>query len=157
MSNAWGSATEILESYGVEEDPGYYREFTGADEKAVMSVSQRVQDAWLKNDADAFADTFAENGSLLLMDTQMLGREEIRAFMRAGFDGGLKGASVRGWPLEITFLDEDVAVMVTEGGLIRPGESEIAPENQIRAVWVIHRNAQGRLSLVSHQSSPLKG
>jgi uncharacterized protein (TIGR02246 family) len=155
--NSWGNATEILAAHGVEEDTSFYREFVSDDEKAVLTVPQRIQDAWLRNDADVFADVFAENGSLLLQDNQLVSREEIRGYLRASFVGVLKGAHVHGWPLEVEFLTPDVAIVVTEGGIIRPGESESAPENQIRAVWVIARRATGELSLISHQSSPIKG
>ncbi|OXM59625.1 DUF4440 domain-containing protein [Amycolatopsis vastitatis] len=154
--NAWGDAPAILAAHGVEEDTSFYRNFTGADEKAVLSVPQRIQDAWARNDADVFADVFTENGSLLLQDNQLVSREEIRGYLRASFHGALKGARVHGWPLDVRFLAPDVAIAVTEGGIIRPGESEIAPENQIRAVWVITRTEDGP-RLVSHQSSPVKG
>ncbi|MEU5262339.1 SgcJ/EcaC family oxidoreductase [Amycolatopsis sp. NPDC021455] len=154
--NAWGDAPAILAAHGVEEDTSFYRNFTGADEKAVLAVPQRIQDAWARNDADVFADVFTENGSLLLQDNQLVSREEIRGYMRASFHGALKGARVHGWPLDVKFLAPDVAIAITEGGIIRPGESEIAPENQIRAVWVIARTEDGP-RLVSHQSSPVKG
>lgn len=155
-TNSWGDATAILTAHGVAEDTSFYRGFTGADEKAALAVPQRIQNAWLRNDADAFADVFTENGSLLLQDNQLVSREEIRGYMRASFHGLLKGAHVNGWPLDVKFLTPDVAVVVTEGGIIRPGESEIAAENQIRAVWVIVRTEDGP-RLVSHQSSPIKG
>jgi len=35
------------------------------------------------------------------------------------------------------FPDEGAAVVVTQGGIKLPGENEIAPEREIRAVWVI--------------------
>jgi uncharacterized protein (TIGR02246 family) len=156
-TNSWGDATAILAGHGVEEDTTFYRGFTSPDEKAVLTVPQRIQDAWLKNDPDVFADVFTENGSLLLQDNQLVSREEIRGFMRASFLGPLRGAHVYGWPLEVKFLAPDVAIVVTEGGIIKAGESEIAPENQIRAVWIVVRNAEGKLNLFSHQSSPVKG
>ncbi|MEV6647298.1 SgcJ/EcaC family oxidoreductase [Amycolatopsis sp. NPDC051371] len=156
-NNSWGDATAILTAYGVEEDTSFYREFTSADERAVLTVPQRIQNAWAKNDPDVFADVFTANGSLLLQDNQLTSREDIRGYMRAGFSGPLKGAHVNGWPLAVKFLEPDIAIAITEGGIVRPGESEIAPENQIRAVWVVVRNDEGDLSLFSHQSSPVKG
>ncbi|MET9001575.1 SgcJ/EcaC family oxidoreductase [Amycolatopsis sp. Hca4] len=156
-NTSWGDATAILAAHGVEEDTSFYREFTSADEKAVLTVPQRIQEAWLRNDADKFADVFTADGSLLLQDNQLTSRDEIRGYMRAGFAGPLKGAHVYGWPLEVKFLEPGIAIAITEGGIIRAGESEIAPENQIRAVWVVVRNGEGDLSLFSHQSSPVKG
>ncbi|MGJ9423290.1 SgcJ/EcaC family oxidoreductase [Aeromicrobium sp. CF3.5] len=154
-SQHWGDATDILTKAGVEEDTTYYGEFDAPDQRAVQAVAQRIQVAWATNDADAFAEVFAENGSLLLQDTQLTSREEIREFMTAGFAGPFKGAHVEGGPLHLEFLSDTVAVLVTHGGIIFDGQSAIEPQNEIRAIWVISRSAPGVLELVSHQSSPV--
>ncbi|MCA1655680.1 MAG: SgcJ/EcaC family oxidoreductase [Pseudonocardiaceae bacterium] len=156
MATPPSTASEILEAAGVPEDHEFYREFTTEREKAVLTVPQRIQAAWLANDADAFAGVFAENGSLLMQDDQLTSREEIRSYMAAGFQGPYRGAHVNGWPLQVDFLSEDAAMVITQGGIILAGESEIAPERQIRAIWVIVRQ-DGEWRLFSHQSSPIKG
>ncbi|WBB78693.1 SgcJ/EcaC family oxidoreductase [Micromonospora sp. WMMD882] len=156
-TTSWGDASAHLAAAGVAEDTSYYRGFTAPDEKAVLTVAMRIQAAWATNDADAFADTFADNGSLLMQDTQLTSREQIRDFMRNGFAGAYKGASVKGWPVVLRFLKEDVALAVTEGGIMFSGESEIPAERRIRATWVIARQPSGELRLVSHQSSPISG
>lgn len=153
---SWGSASEILAATGVTEDPDYYCGFTAEDEKAVLTVAMSIQEAWLRNDADLFADLFAENGSLLMKDDQLRSREEIRAYMAAGFAGPFRGAQVKGWPLSITFLDEDVSMVITEGGIIMAGEDVVASERRIRATWVISKR-DGRPAVVSHQGSPVAG
>ncbi|OLF06062.1 DUF4440 domain-containing protein [Actinophytocola xinjiangensis] len=140
---------------GVPEDTGFYGEFTGEDEKAVLTIPQRITHAWATNDPDAFADTFTENGSVLLQDNQLTSREEIREYLRRAFEGGLAGARVTGVPLDVKFLAPGVAIAITEGGIVLPGETEIAPERRIRAVWVVVRGTDGTLSLISHQSSPI--
>ncbi|WP_026270496.1 SgcJ/EcaC family oxidoreductase [Salinispora pacifica] len=151
-----GTATAILAAAGVKEDVSYYGSFLDEREKLVLTVPIRIQDAWLHNDADAFARVFTDNGSLLMQDHQLRGRDEIHAYMAAGFAGGLRGASVKGWPLSVTFLRDDVAALVTEGGIRLPGETETARERQIRAVWVVVRQGED-WRLVSHQSSPIYG
>ncbi|MET0520427.1 MAG: SgcJ/EcaC family oxidoreductase [Jiangellaceae bacterium] len=153
---SWGDAGAMLAAAGVTEDPSYYRQFTSADEKAALTIGQRIQAAWAANDADTFADVFAENGSLLMRDEQLTSRSEIRAYMAAGFAGPFKGAWVTGWPLEVKFLDDNVAFLVTQGGIVIPPDDELLPQRQIRAVWVIARRAPGELELLSHQSSPIK-
>jgi uncharacterized protein (TIGR02246 family) len=154
---SWGVASTLLAAAGVNEDTSYYRGFTAENEKAALTVAMRIQAAWAANDADAFADTFVENGSLLMRDNQLKSREEIRSYMADGFAGPLKGARVKGWPIALKFLTDDVAMVVTEGGILMPGDTDIAAENFIRATWLIVRQPDGRLSLVSHQSSPVKG
>lgn len=155
--SSWGVASEILRAAGVVEDESYYRQFTTAREKAALTVAMRIQAAWAANDADMFADLFADNGSLLMRDTQLNSREEVRSFMAEGFHGPFKGARVKGWPIAVKFLTDEVAMVITEGGIIMAGETDIAAENLIRSTWVIGRQSDGSLRLVSHQSSPIKG
>jgi uncharacterized protein (TIGR02246 family) len=157
QATSWGAASAHLAAAGVPEDVGFYREFTRAEEKAVLTVPQRITHAWRTNDPDAFADTFAENGSLLVQDIQLTSREQIREYMRKGFDGALAGAKVSGRPLDVKFLAPGVAIAVTEGGVIMKGETEIAPQRRIRAVWVIVLGEDGQPVLLSHQSSPIAG
>lgn len=150
-----GSAAEIMAAVGVAEDWEFYGPFTGEDEKAVLTVPTRIMAAWAANDADAFAEVFTENGSLLLRDTQLTSREEIRNFMAAGFRGPLAGARVTGWPLTVTPLDDGVAMVVTQGGILPAGATRLAPEQEIRAIWVIvAQDAQWKL--LSHQSCPAR-
>ncbi|MBI1757946.1 MAG: SgcJ/EcaC family oxidoreductase [Actinobacteria bacterium] len=156
-TTSWGVASTILATAGVPEDMSYYRNFAGENERAALTVAMRIQAAWAANDADAFAEMFAENGSLLMRDSQLTSREEIRAYMALAFNGSHEGAHVKGWPIEVKFLTDDVAVVVTEGGILMPGDTDIAADNQIRATWVIVKQPDGQLKLASHQSSPIKG
>lgn len=150
----WGDASEILAAAGIAEDTPYFREFTAEAEKAVLTVPMRIQEGWERNDADYFADTFAENGSLLMKDDQLISREEIRAYMAAGFAAEFHGAKVRGWPLSVKFLDDTTALVISQGGIVLDGETETAPERQVRVAWVIVRQDDG-LKLLSHQTSPI--
>lgn len=152
----WGDASAILAAAGIEEDTSYYREFTGEDEKAVLTVAMRIQEGWERNDADYFAETFADNGSLLMKDDQLTSREQIREYMKAGFEGYFRGARVRGWPLSVKFLGDDTAMVISQGGILLEGETETAPERQVRVTWVIVKDGGG-LKLLSHQTSPIKG
>lgn len=148
---------QMLAAAGVEEDASYYREFTGEDEKAVLTVAMRIQAAWATNDAGVFADIFTENGSLLMQDDQLQGREQIRSYMTTGFEGPYRGARVQGWPVAVKFLSDDVSIVITEGGILLGGETELVPERLIRATWVIVKQEDGHLKLLSHQSSPVNG
>lgn len=156
MTKTWGSATAILDHFAVPEDQHYCREYADNDDyRAILSVGQRIANAWKQNDADAFADVFTENGSVLLQDEQLTSREEIRQHMKAGFQSSLRGAHVVGWPVLIRELDDEVALFITEGCILAEGESEPDPERMIRASWVV-RKGEAAPELVSHQSSPIK-
>lgn len=155
--SSWGSAAEILTFFGVPEDASYYREFTSEEQKAVLTIGMRIQAAWAANDADMFAGVFAEDGSLLMRDEQLTSRAEIRDHMARGFDGPYKGARVTGWPLVVKFFGPDTALFVTQGGIALAGEETVHPDREIRAVWVVVRRGPGKLELLSHQGSPIRG
>ena len=155
--SSWGDAGEILAELGVTEDPTYYRGFTAPDEKAVLTVAMAVQEAWIRNDAALFGRIFTGDGSLLMGDRQLTSNTEIREFMAAGFAGPLKGARVKGGPLSVTFLGDAAAMIITEGGIIPPGATAVPREREIRATWIVGKQADGRPRLVSHQGSPVHG
>ncbi|WP_051415462.1 SgcJ/EcaC family oxidoreductase [Nocardiopsis sp. CNT312] len=150
------TATRVLAEAGVVEDPEYYKDFPDDLSREVLTVPQLIQAAWLANDADFFASVFTPDGSLLIQDEELPDRRAIHSFMAVGFEGPLRGAHVKGWPMAMRFLSPDVALVVTQGGIVMPGEDAVAPEREIRAVWVIVRRS-GRWHLMSHQSSPIRG
>jgi len=122
---------------------------------ALREVPQRIVSAWADNDAKAFADAFAEDASLILPnDIYLSGREEIRSFMAKGFAGPYKGTKVFGIPISARQYGNDVIVIVTRGGVIAAGESELAAENAIRATWVMARQGQDWL-IVAYQNTPI--
>jgi uncharacterized protein (TIGR02246 family) len=99
--------------------------------------------AWDANDADAFAEAYAPDATVVLAGgTFLRGREEIRQFMTAGFTGRLRGT--RG-------VDEqesvrrvgDCAIVVSRSGFMLPGEESVAPERVRRATWTLSRHNEG--------------
>ncbi|GLW05777.1 hypothetical protein Misp01_09070 [Microtetraspora sp. NBRC 13810] len=156
-TSPWGKAPDILAAAGIDDDPSFYGDFTGEAERAALTVPLLVKAAWAANDADAFAEIFTENGSELIGDDQINGREQIRSYMTEGFAGVFRGSQVIGWPLHVAFLDDEVALLVTGGGVLMAGDTALAPERELRSTWVIVKEAAGRLRLVSHQSSPIRG
>lgn len=138
---------------GAELD-AYYGSFTSEREKAALGVPLRLVAAWSKNDADGVADQFAEDGVLILPgDVLKRGREEIRSFMAAAYAGPFKGTGVTGQPVDVRFVGEDVALLRTHGGILAPGESEIAPELAVRSTWVLVKD-DDEWKLAGYQNSP---
>ncbi len=154
---SWGRASDILVAEGFPDAPVYLNAFGEGDEQALLTIPLRVQAAWANNSARDWADIFSENGGAMIDDQFLLGRETIYKYMIDGFSGDYRGASVTGSSLFTQFLSDDVALLVTEGGTLMAGEAELPPENLVRNIWVIVREAEGKLSLLSHQSSPVMG
>jgi uncharacterized protein (TIGR02246 family) len=124
-----------------------------ADKAAVAGLTQRMVRAWSSHDADAFADLFAVDGTMILPGVFRNGREEIRTFMAAAFQAEYKGSHLIGQPLDLRFLTPDVAVLLTEGGVLVPGDIEVSTEGAVRASWLLVKQ-QGEWQLAGYQNSP---
>ncbi|MEV0460191.1 SgcJ/EcaC family oxidoreductase [Catellatospora methionotrophica] len=127
-----------------------------ADLAAVTSVPQRIIEAWAKHDADAFAAAFTEDGTLILPgDIFLRGREEVRGFMAAAFAGPYQGTRVTGTPLALKPLGESVVLVLTQGGVLAPGEEAVSAERAIRASWLLAKQ-DGEWLITAYQNTPVK-
>lgn len=121
------------------------------------ALPARIVAAWAKNDGDAFAEAFTEDATLILPgDVFLTGREEIRSFMTKGYAGPYKGTRVYGEPLSARSVGGDVVVVVTRGGVLAPGEEQVAAERAIRATWVIAKQ-DGEWLITAYQNTPIAG
>lgn len=121
----------------------------------MAGVADRVVRAWAEQSADAFAEVFTEDGTMVLPASgYRSGREEIREFMAAAFLGPFRHSRVTGKPLGLRMITPDVGVMVTAGGVMLAGETEVPPEREIRATWVVVRNGGG-WQLAAYHNCPV--
>jgi uncharacterized protein (TIGR02246 family) len=135
----------------------HYGQYSNGVEGAVLSVPLCMRAALESGDADAFADLFVENGSMLVADTQLNGRDAIRSYMAESFAGPYQGGvRVLEQPVEVLTIAPDAALAITDGGLLRDGETELDPAQVVRSMYVIvKRGAEWKL--ISHQTCPVAG
>jgi uncharacterized protein (TIGR02246 family) len=125
------------------------------DEAALHAFPQRIVAAWGAYDADAFAEVFTADGSMILPGgIYATSREQIRGFMRAAFAGPYQRTQVVGEPISIRRLGDDTAVITTQGGVRGVDDAEVAPEKLVRATWVVTRDGDD-WRLVSYQNTPI--
>ncbi|HEU5475573.1 MAG TPA: SgcJ/EcaC family oxidoreductase [Actinophytocola sp.] len=124
-----------------------------ADAAAVAALTQRVIAAWAYHDADAFAEVFTEDGTMILPGLYRKGREEIREYLKDAFDNQYKGTQVTGRPLDIRFFGSEAGVLITQGGVLAPGESAVSDDQAIRASWLVVKQ-DGEWRLAGYQNSP---
>ncbi|HEY2505083.1 MAG TPA: SgcJ/EcaC family oxidoreductase [Streptosporangiaceae bacterium] len=103
----------------------------------IAAVPGRLVSAWAANDAEAFSQLFTQDGTLILPGVYKKGRDDIRQFMEAGYAGPYKGTSVTGTPLDVKPLGTDAFALLTVGGVLAPGETEVSTKQAIRASWIL--------------------
>jgi uncharacterized protein (TIGR02246 family) len=119
----------------------------------IAAVPGRLVSAWAAHDAEAFSQLFIQDGTLILPGVYKKGRNEIRQFMAAAYAGPYKGTSVTGSPLEIKPLGTDAVALVTVGGVLEAGETEVSTKQAIRASWILVRD-DGTWRLAVYQNCP---
>ncbi|WP_018657673.1 SgcJ/EcaC family oxidoreductase [Actinomadura flavalba] len=128
---------------------------TAADQAAVVQAPMRIIAAWEANDATAFGAACTEDATMILPgDVCLRGRDEIREYMAGEYAGKLKGTRVTGTPLSLRFPVPGTAIMVTEGGVLLPGETEVSAPQAIRATWVLAKDGDDWL-ITAYHNSPL--
>lgn len=123
------------------------------DEAAVRAVPDRIKTAWDANDPEAFASVYTEDATMILSGDRFLkGRAEILGTVTQSFATAHKGTSLEQNIIDVRGLGPDSAVVITDGGVLAPGESVAAPERAIRATWVITRQ-DGEWLLAAYQNT----
>jgi len=124
-----------------------------AGRQAVLGVLARVYRAWEAGDTETFAADYTEDASVIQPGVYEKDREEIRTNMVAAFAGPLNGSRVAARPVNVRFLTGDTAIVVSEDGIIFPGQDAVASERLVRATWVLVRR-DGGWRIASYHNSP---
>jgi uncharacterized protein (TIGR02246 family) len=119
----------------------------------VLNVIQAVYDAWADNNAEAFAALYTGDATVVQPGVHKKSRDDILTTMAAGFAGPLKGSRVLDEPQSVRFLGSEAAIVVTEGGVLMAGQTELPPERLVRATWVLTKR-NGQWYIAAYQNSP---
>jgi uncharacterized protein (TIGR02246 family) len=113
------------------------------DENQVRALLRSITAAWDANDANAFVSYYLPDATVVLAGGVFhRDREEIRAWMAAGFDGPLKGTRGVDEP-ELVRIGGDSAVVVCRAGFLFAGETELPAARERRATWTVLRTPEG--------------
>jgi uncharacterized protein (TIGR02246 family) len=124
-----------------------------ADQQAVLDVVKGVYEAWEANDAEAFVADYLDDASVVQPGVYRKNRQEIQSTMAGAFAGPLKGSREIDLPQDVRFLDEDTAVVISEGGIVFPGQNAVPSERTVRATWVLTKR-DGRWYVAAYHNSP---
>jgi uncharacterized protein (TIGR02246 family) len=126
---------------------------SAVDRQAVLDVLKGVYDAWEANDAAAFVSDYLDDASVVQPGVYEKDRHEIQTRIGAAFAGPLKGSRVINQPVDIRFLNDGAAIVITEGGVVFPGQQAVASEASVRATWVLAKR-DGHWYVAAYHNSP---
>ncbi len=124
------------------------------DKAAIAALTQKVAAAWAGHDADAFADQFVDNATMILTGVFCEGRTAARDFLTKAFQGPFKGTRVTGTPISMRMLGDNAAILLSRGGVLAPGETRPSHQRAIHASWVVVRHGD-EWRLAAYQNTPV--
>jgi uncharacterized protein (TIGR02246 family) len=125
-----------------------------ADETAVRAALDGFYAAWAAYDPDQVARHYALDATTIVPGGMNRGRDEVRDFFAAGFQGRLQDTTVIDEFRYIRFPADGTAVVVTEGGIPGAGEASIPAERLVRGTYVLVRQ-DGEWLITAFHSCPL--
>jgi uncharacterized protein (TIGR02246 family) len=99
---------------------------TKADEAEIRGLLDKINRAWARGDATAYASFHTPDADLVdFRGTHARGREAIVKLLQPAFDGVLKNTRVEARIVAFRFLSPQVAVFHTEGKIVPTGADSI--------------------------------
>ena len=126
---------------------------TDADRQAVLDVLRGVYKAWEANDAEAFVADYLDDASVVQPGVYKKDRQEVQSTMAGAFAGPLKGSRVIDQPQDVRFPNADTAIVISEGGIVFPGQDAVSSQGLVRATWVLAKR-DGRWLVAAYHYSP---
>jgi len=127
------------------------------DEAAIAAVLDASYKAWAAGDAEGMVADYTPDATAIMPGSLRDSRKTIRESMAAAFAGPLKDTSVSNRQLSIRFLGDDAAIVVSDGGILFGGQTEVPEEAKVNATWVFSRRGGQWLIAAYHNSPVLAG
>jgi uncharacterized protein (TIGR02246 family) len=122
------------------------------DRQGVLDVLKQIYEAWEANDAEAFVADYLEDASVVQPGIYKKDREEVRTTMASAFAGPLQGSRVLNHPQDIRFLTDETAIVISEDGIVFPGQDVVPSESLVRATWVLAKR-DGNWRIAAYHTS----
>jgi uncharacterized protein (TIGR02246 family) len=119
----------------------------------VRDVLAQVYVAWAAGDADAFATLYADDVTVVMPGVFHRGRTAVRDYMAGAFAGPLKGSRGIDEPKDLRIIDGDTAIVVSEAGILMPGEQQLPADRKRLATWVLSKQ-DGRWLIAAYTNTP---
>jgi uncharacterized protein (TIGR02246 family) len=125
------------------------------DQAAIKAVLADSYKAWEAGDADRMVADYTADATAILPGSLRDSRDVVRQSMALAFDGPLKGSSTYNKQLSLRFVGRDGAIVVSESGILFPGETEVPDLRKVNATWVLEKRDDQWLIAAYHNSPAL--
>src|ERR1700727_2896522 len=126
-----------------------------ADEAAIKGILADSYRAWDAGDADGMVANYAPDATAIMTGSLRGSRDVIRDNMALAFEGPLKGSSTCNKQLSLRFVGRDAAIVVSESGILFPGQTEVPDPRKVNATWVFEKRDDQWLIAAYHNSPAL--
>ena len=123
------------------------------DEAAIRAVLEDSYRAWAAGDADGMVSAYTDDASAIMPGAFRDGRDVIRDSMAMAFAGPLEGTSTFNRQLSVRFVGADAAIVLSESGILFPGQSEVPLEERVNCTWVLEKQ-DGAWRIAAYHNSP---
>ena len=125
------------------------------DETAIQTVLDSSYQAWAAGDAAGMVADYTADATAIMPGSLRDGRDAIRESMAQAFAGPLKDTSISSKQLSLRFVGERTAVVVSESGILFPGQSEVLDEVKVNATWVLQKQ-DGSWKIAAYHNSAVR-
>lgn len=122
------------------------------DEAAIQAVMVASYKAWEVGDAESMVANYTADATAIMTGSLHGSREAICASMAQAFAGPLKGSSTYNKQLIIRFAGDNAAILVSESGILFPGQTEVPPSGKVNCTWVLEKRDSQWLIAAYHNS-----
>jgi uncharacterized protein (TIGR02246 family) len=124
------------------------------DEAAIQAVLADSYKAWEAGDADGMVANYTEDATAIMPGSFRDSRAVIRDSMAQSFAGPLKGSSTVNKQVSIRFAGPDAAIVISESGILFPGETSVPDARKVNATWVFEKR-DGQWLIAAYHNSPI--
>lgn len=123
------------------------------DRAAIQAVMADSYQAWSAGDADGMVANYTEDATAIMTGSLRDSRDTIREAMAFAFAGPLKDTSTYNKQLSIRFVGGNVAILVTESGILFGGQTEVPDAAKVNNTWVLEKR-DGQWLIAAYHNSP---
>ncbi|MFF7243528.1 SgcJ/EcaC family oxidoreductase [Embleya sp. NPDC008237] len=124
------------------------------DRAAIRAVLIDSYKAWEGGDAEGMVADYTADATAIMTGSLRDSREVIRENMALAFAGPLKDTSTYNRQLSLRFVGRDAAIVVSESGILFPGQTEVPDAGKVNATWVFEKR-DDRWLIAAYHNSPV--